>query len=586
MQSVNLLQEEFEPLGGVTRIGNAFHVTSPWAVARYRKVSIPRGWWKLQSDGADDELEVRIRDDSGLIFTCRPARLGAVNLYVGEAVEADIDLLLSAWPGLLQFRQLSFNRLSVAEVAAFLGRRIARAVRDGRSFARVAGVARRLFSGASFGARADTAEAMPLALDQLLPTLQNASPEVVGRDDFCYALGPSCHLDARALDLVADVFRKRPEVKAVYGDVLQDGTVLPTPKWDENRASWFAFAQPPIFFRQRIEGLTAENAWQHLQESASQNGEVGVARVPLPLAISREPMTKRWKPVPAPQRSSWPTVSVIIPTKHRTDLLTKCLESLRTNTDYPDLEIVVVDNGADGEKLGGLLKAEAAHHRIVCVYDGGGFNFSRLINGGVQASSGEIVLLLNDDVSALEPGWLHRMVDSAMDSKTGAVGARLLYSSGHIQHAGITFGLGGICGHLWRNLPAAEAEANPHIVYPGQRMAVTAACLAVRRAAFDAVGGLDEHNYPVTLNDIDFCLRLNRAGLRTIYRGDAVLLHDESQSRGRDDEELQKRRRRRMESRAFRQAWGHLLDDDPFGSPAFEVANDSGSVHIPIPQLS
>ena len=189
-----------------------------------------------------------------------------------------------------------------------------------------------------------------------------------------------------------------------------------------------------------------------------------------------------------------------------------------------------------------------------------------------------MILLLNDDVLALAPGWLHRMVDSAMDMHTGAVGARLLYTSGAIQHAGVMMGLGGICGHLWRHQSAEAAKTNPHIIYPGRRMAVTGACLAVRRAAFDSVNGLDEINYPVTLNDIDFCLRLDREGLRTIYRGDAVLLHDESQSRGSDDDERRKRERRRGETSRFRKMWGHMLDDDPFGSPAFDISTETGAV--------
>jgi GT2 family glycosyltransferase len=178
------------------------------------------------------------------------------------------------------------------------------------------------------------------------------------------------------------------------------------------------------------------------------------------------------------------------------------------------------------------------------------------------------------------------MVDSVLDPAIGAVGARLVYSSGDIQHAGVMLGLGGICGHLWRNQSPEDAARNPHIVYPGRRMAVTGACLAVRRDAFDKVGGLDEVNYPVTLNDIDFCLRLDKAGFHTLYRGDAVLLHDESQSRGSDDEERRKRERRRAETRAFRQMWGQLLDDDPFGSPAFDPSTETGAAHIPALRLA
>jgi len=443
-----------------------------------------------------------------------------------------------------------------------------------------------MMSGSSFGSRAaapSTSPAGPIAASAATA----AVAQVVRRNDLTCVLGNTDRLDARTLDVVADLLSSRPEVLAVYGDVIEGGSLVPTPQWDEERARWFPLARPPIFFRDHVEGLDPDSAWARLQETVRNSGEASVARIPLPLAVREGPVERGPAPhIPVPVRSRWPCVSVIIPTKQRTDLLAKCLESLRTQTDYPDLEVVVVDNGADGAKLGALLKAEGAFHRIVCVYDGGDFNFSRLINGGVRASQGEVLLLLNDDVIAQEPGWLHRMVDSVLNPATGAVGARLVYSSGDIQHAGVMLGLGGICGHLWRNQSAEDAACNPHVVYPGRRMAVTGACLAVRRGAFDKVGGLDEVNYPVTLNDIDFCLRLDKAGFHTIYRGDAILLHDESQSRGSDDEERRKRERRRAETRAFRQMWGDLLDDDPFGSPAFDTSTETGAVHIPALRLA
>ncbi len=587
-RSIDFLSRDFRAVGGVARTAGGFSLTTPWAIARFGPVQLSRGWWTLTSEGENDELEVRVRDDTGLIFACRPSRLGAVNLYVGHATLADIDLVLSPWPGEVSYRRLSFKRLTRTEVTRFLGSRVSQAMRGDRPLSRIASAARRMMSGASFGSRATASSTTPEAQTTAPVIATGSAPaQLVRRNDLTYVLGAADRLDARTLDVVADVFRSRPEVTAIYGDVVEGGTLLPAPQWDEERARWFPIAHPPIFFRDHVAGLNPESAWEKVQEAVRASGEASVARIPLPLAVRESPAERSPAPrLPIPERERWPSVSVIIPTKQRTDLLAKCLESLRTHTDYPNLEIVVVDNGADGAKLGELLKAEGAFHRIVCVYDGGDFNFSRLINGGVRASRGEVVLLLNDDVAAQEPGWLHRMVDSVMDESTGAVGARLVYSSGDIQHAGVMLGLGGICGHLWRNRTADEAACNPHIVYPGRRMAVTGACLAVRRDAFDRVNGLDEVNYPVTLNDIDFCLRLDRAGFHTIYRGDAVLLHDESQSRGSDDEERRKRERRRGETRAFRKMWGDLLDDDPYASPAFDLSTETGAVHIPTLRLA
>lgn len=587
LRSVDFLSRSFRAVGGVVRTAEGFRTTTPWAIARYGPVPLSRGWWTLVSDGQDQDLEVRVRDDTGLIFACRPSRLGAVNLFVGQSTLTDIDLVLSSWPSAVSYRSLSFRRLSQAEVARFLSRRVGQAMRSDRPLSRISTAARRMMLGSSFGSRVTTLTP-PAAVDPVTePVAPVAMPQVIRRDDFACVLGAADRLDLRTLDLVAELFRARPEVSAVYGDVVEGGSLLPAPKWDPERARWFPLARSPIFIRNHVDGLNPDSAWARVQELARTSGEAGVVRIPLPLAVRSGPQDRSPPPrIPVPVRARWPRVSVIIPTKQRTDLLAKCLESLRTVTNYPDLEIVVVDNGADGAKLGALLKAEGAFHRVVCVYDGGDFNFSRLINGGVRASQNEVLLLLNDDVMAREPGWLHRMVDSALDPAVGAVGARLVYSSGDIQHAGVMLGLGGACGHLWRHLSAEDAACNPHVVYPGRRMAVTGACLAVRRDAFDKVGGLDEVNYPVTLNDVDFCLRLNEAGFHTLYRGDAVLLHDESQSRGSDDEERRKRERRRGETRAFHQRWGHLLDDDPFGSPAFDLSTETGSVHIPVSQIA
>ena len=585
--SINFLSCAFRAVGGVVRTASGFRITTPWAIARYGPIRLSRGWWTLTSEGENDDLEVRVRDDTGLIFACRPSRIGAVNLYVGQTTLADIDLVPSPWPGEVRYRRLAFKRLTRAEVARFLGRRVAQAMRSDRPLSRISTAARQMMSGSSFGSRATAAAPSASKLPTSAPATQAAATQVLRRDNLTCVLGDGDRLDARTLDVVTGLFRSRPEVSAVYGDLIEGGSLLPAPQWDDERARWFPLARPPIFFRGNVDGLDINSAWVRVRETVRTYGEASVARIPLPLAVRQGPAERRPAPrFPAPTRTRWPSVSVIIPTKQRTDLLAKCLESLRTCTDYPDLEIVVVDNGADGAQLGALLKAEGAFHRIVCVYDGGDFNFSRLVNGGVRASQGEVLLLLNDDVMAQEPGWLQRMVDSALDPTIGAVGARLVYSSGDIQHAGVMLGLGGICGHLWRHQSAEDAACNPHVVYPGRRMAVTAACLAVRRDAFDKVGGLDEVNYPVTLNDIDFCLRLDRAGFRTIYRGDAVLLHDESQSRGSDDEERRKRERRRGETRAFRKMWGHVLDDDPFASPAFDMSTETGAVYIPASQIA
>jgi GT2 family glycosyltransferase len=270
---------------------------------------------------------------------------------------------------------------------------------------------------------------------------------------------------------------------------------------------------------------------------------------------------------------------VIIPTKYRIDLLEKCLTGLRAKTGYPDLEVIVVDNGADDPRFAGVLADAASQLDLRKIEQVGPFNFSQLVNAGVRVSSGEVVLLLNDDVEPIASGWLHRLVASAAITGVGAVGAYLTYPNGSVQHAGVVLGLGGVCGHLWRGLGPVEASRNVYVQSSGTRMAVTGACLAVRREAFDAVGGFDEKAFPVAFNDIDFCLRLHAAGYRNVYRGDAKLIHHESQSRGPDDASATTRGRLAVETSRFMQRWKHLVSNDPHFSPAFDSAVERGVAH-------
>ncbi len=563
---------------------DAFQVNTPWAIARYCNVPLQRGWWTFESDGDDEDTEIRIRDDAGLIFAYRPARSGKMNLRLGVSATVEIDLIVSAWPGHRGFRKLSFRRLDAWEVARFFARRGAQTLRGEKPLARVTSAARLMLSRNSFGARGATAAASRGQGQQINAAASMAPSNILRSGDITYVMDADAVLDIRTLDLVNRTFLEQPHISAIYGDALEGGTVIPTPQWNDELAKWTNYCGLPVFFRDVASELTAENAWSHLKEIAERSNGAGVHRLPLPLAVRENRSTPSALPrPPMPMRSEWPRVTAIIPTKYRIDLLEKCLDGLIAQTGYSNLAVVIVDNGSEDPCLGDVLKRAASRIPLEVVRDAGDFNFSRLINGGARVATGDVLLLLNDDVRPVEPGWLHRIVDSVLDPSVGAVGARLLYASGAIQHAGIMLGLGGVCGHLWRHASPDEAERNPYIVYPGQRMAVTGACLAVRRDVFNIVGGLDEKNFPVTLNDVDFCLRLHSKGFKTIYRGDAILLHDEGRSRGSDDDNQKKRARRRGETSIFRSVWGSLIDADPFGSPAFDHSTEEGVSYAPVP---
>lgn len=234
-------------------------------------------------------------------------------------------------------------------------------------------------------------------------------------------------------------------------------------------------------------------------------------------------------------------ISIIIPTRDRPDLLEPCLRSLDLIEDIA-IEVVVVDNGSSGQGMSDLRGRLADRADIRWLYHDIPFNFSELCNLGAGQATHPMLVFLNDDVEALDGSWLNAMLSYARRSDVGAVGARLLYPDGSLQHAGIATNLVPGPGHPWRGqrLPPHHPVAD----YPGQVDAVTAACLMIRRDDFQAVGGFDAQNFPITMNDVVLCAHLRAAGLRVIYAPEACLVHKEGQSRPRDDDPEEVARRR------------------------------------------
>jgi GT2 family glycosyltransferase len=233
-----------------------------------------------------------------------------------------------------------------------------------------------------------------------------------------------------------------------------------------------------------------------------------------------------------PLAAELPRVSVIIPTRNWVDLLSTCIAGLEA-TDYPDIEVLVVDNDSDDSATLAFLADLPSRGIRVLRYEGP-FNYSAINNRAVAEATGELICLLNNDIEMLAPDWLAIMATQALRDEVGAVGAQLLYPDGRIQHAGVVIGVGNAAGHAHRFLrPEDEGYFRRHAL-PQFTTAVTAACLVVRRDRFLAVGGLDETRFKVAFNDVDLCLRLNARGWQSFYEPRAVLVHHESVSRGLD----------------------------------------------------
>ncbi len=267
-----------------------------------------------------------------------------------------------------------------------------------------------------------------------------------------------------------------------------------------------------------------------------------------------------------------PLVSVVIPTRDRADLLAVALDGLFHRTDYPNIDVVVVDNDSREEATRALFARWADEPRLRVLPVPGPFNFSDLSNRGAAAARGGVLLFLNNDIEMLEPGWLTELVSIACESDIGAVGAKLLYPDGTLQHGGIVLGVGGIAGHSHLGIAGDAPGYFARMQLTQEVSAVTGACLAIRAEVFAQVGGFDAEALAVAFNDVDLCLRLRRAGYRNVWTPYARLIHHESKSRGPEDTP-EKRARFEAESRVMRERWGPELRADPYYNPNLSRAS-------------
>ncbi len=251
-----------------------------------------------------------------------------------------------------------------------------------------------------------------------------------------------------------------------------------------------------------------------------------------------------------------PKVCVIIPFRDEPSLLATCATSMREAPGYDHVELVLVDNDSQLPETAELLDRLAGEPDIRVIEVPGRFNWAAINNAAARACDGDLLLFSNNDIEARVPGWLHALAGQAQRREVGAVGARLLYPDGTIQHAGVVVGLGGIAGHVLRSLPADDPGYNSMAIQTRNCSVVTGACMMVRREVFDEIGGFDEA-LPVAFNDVDFCLKLREAGYLVVYEPLAELVHHESKSRGHTDD--------LVEGELVVRRWAQaIVDGDPY----------------------
>lgn len=289
--------------------------------------------------------------------------------------------------------------------------------------------------------------------------------------------------------------------------------------------------------------------------------------------IRRVLLTKPWTPAedsariaaakPAAERT---TATLIIPTRDRADLLAACLTGLE-KTRPRDFDLVIVDNGSRESATRDLLERASRHAWIRTLDLPGSFNFSALCNRAADLAHGRVLVFLNNDTVAMQPDWLANLVSWAVRPDVGAVGAKLVYPSGSLQHAGLVLGLGGYAAHIDAGAGPAHRGYLDRLAVPHEVSAVTGACLAVEKSKFEAIGGFDAARYPIELGDVDLCLRLRQRGWKTVFTPDVVLTHHESATRGRSNVA----KRYAKERRHFRESWGDAILDDPCFHPALSL---------------
>ncbi len=264
-------------------------------------------------------------------------------------------------------------------------------------------------------------------------------------------------------------------------------------------------------------------------------------------------------PLPSPP----PLVTLIIPTRDYLPLLKGCVDSLLTRTTYPAFEIIVVDNDSVEPDTLRYFDGLNTMDNVRVLSAPGPFNFSRLNNLAVEQAKGSVIGLVNNDIVATESGWLQEMVSQATRPDVGAVGAKLLYRTGQVQHAGVVCGIGLVAGHPHKYRAGNDLGYMGRLAVTQSFSAVTAACLVVEKAKYHQVGGLDSENLQVAFNDVDFCLKLDEFGYRNIYTPYASLIHLESVTRGLDTSP-EKTRRYEAEAQFMLKKWGSRIHDDPF----------------------
>ncbi len=276
-----------------------------------------------------------------------------------------------------------------------------------------------------------------------------------------------------------------------------------------------------------------------------------------------------------------PVISIIIANKDHREDLKRCITSILEKSTYENFEIIVVENNSTEKETFEYYQELQENEKIKVVTFEGSFNYSAVNNFGAAHASGEYILLLNNDTQVITVNWMEELLMYAQRQDVGAVGAKLYYANKTIQHAGVVLGLGAhrTAGHSHYGQHRENLGYMGRLCYAQNVSAVTGACLLVKKSLFEEVGGLEE-SFAISLNDVDFCLKLREKGYLNVFTPFAELYHFESISRGLDNDGERAQRYNR-ESEQFRAKWKKVLEaGDPYYNPNFSLDRSDFALKI------
>lgn len=334
---------------------------------------------------------------------------------------------------------------------------------------------------------------------------------------------------------------------------------------------WRVFSHSSAFSTINLDKAT-DAARRALREHFERRG--------LPVSVEESPATNRFTRVRYPVPTPEPKVSLIIPTRDRVELLRGCVDGILHRTDYRNIEVVIVDNDSEHPETLAYFDSLKGDPRVRVIPYHGKFNYSAINNFAVAQATGDIIGLINNDIEVIGGGWLSEMVSHAVRPEVGAVGAKLLYAEGSVQHAGVITGICGVAGHAQKHADRHDFGYFSRLQLTHNLSCVTAACLLMRRSVFDQVGRLDEAHLAVAFNDVDLCLRVREAGYLLVWTPFAELYHLESASRG-PDTAPDKIHRFMREIDYMNRRWGESLQHDPYYNPNLTLDAEDYSLAFP-----